>query len=242
VGHVVVVVAMGVFIVLGLWQLNRLAERRDLNDLVSARMESSAARLDSLTDRHGYSEELEFRRTFVTGEYLSELELMYLLVSRNGQSGHVLLTPLQLSDTAQVVLVERGWVPADAEGPPVPGAGAPTGEVTVTGLLLDSDDRRRAGGSADLETRRITTFDRQVLDEAVPGELLPIIIRLEDQTPAPAPAPALMPGPVLTEGPHLGYAVQWFLFAGVVLVGYPILLYRTARTRNAGRSGDVAEA
>ncbi|MBT8214346.1 MAG: SURF1 family protein, partial [Acidimicrobiia bacterium] len=169
VGHVVAIAAIVVFIVLGMWQLNRLAERRDLNSLVTARMDMEVARLDSLTARYGFFEGLEFRRTFVTGRYLAEHEVMYLLVSRNGQSGHVLLTPLQL-DTGEVVLIERGWVPADSEGPPVPGAEPPSGVVTVTGMFLDPDDRRRAGGTLDLETRRITTFDRQRLDDAIPGE------------------------------------------------------------------------
>jgi cytochrome oxidase assembly protein ShyY1 len=35
--------------------------------------------------------------------------------------------------------------------------------------------------------------------------------------------------PSVPSGPHLSYAVQWFLFTGVVLVGYPLLLRRALR-------------
>ena len=59
-------------------------------------------------------------------------------------------------------------------------------------------------------------------------------IRLEvpvlDGTDDPADGlPIAAPPPALPEGPHLGYAVQWFLFAGVVVVGYPLLLRRVTR-------------
>ncbi|NNC73909.1 MAG: SURF1 family protein [Acidimicrobiia bacterium] len=233
VGHLVALAAIALFVSLGFWQFDRLEERRELNSLVTARMELDVTSLETLTAGFSSFDGLEYRKAFVTGEYLADSEVMYLLVSRNGLSGHVLLTPLQVEGSTRVVLVERGWVPADAEGPPVPGAEPPDGTVTVTGRLLDADDRRRDVGSVDLETRRITTFDRLVLDEAITGDLLPMILRLESQVPEARAEPGLMPGPVLTEGPHLGYAVQWILFAGVVLVGYPVLLYRTARRRNA---------
>ena len=41
--------------------------------------------------------------------------------------------------------------------------------------------------------------------------------------------PILPEPPEVSLGPHLGYAVQWFLFAAVVLTGYPLLLRRTIR-------------
>jgi len=52
-----------------------------------------------------------------------------------------------------------------------------------------------------------------------------------DESLTPVPLPDLG-----DEGPHFAYAVQWFLFAGVAAVGYPILL--RARGASTGRPSD----
>jgi cytochrome oxidase assembly protein ShyY1 len=49
----------------------------------------------------------------------------------------------------------------------------------------------------------------------------------------------VLPTPATDDGPHLSYAVQWFLFAGVGLIGWPVLLQRTGREeRRPGRRPD----
>jgi surfeit locus 1 family protein len=47
--------------------------------------------------------------------------------------------------------------------------------------------------------------------------------------------PVVLPEPELDEGPHLSYAVQWFVFATIAAVGYPLVLRRLSR-RGPGRS------
>ena len=41
-----------------------------------------------------------------------------------------------------------------------------------------------------------------------------------------SPLPRIPPAPAPEAGPHLGYAIQWFFFAGVAIVGYALLLRR----------------
>jgi cytochrome oxidase assembly protein ShyY1 len=53
-------------------------------------------------------------------------------------------------------------------------------------------------------------------------------VDLSEQTPAQAGLPRILPPPETDAGPHLSYAVQWFVFAGVVLISYPVLMVRTA--------------
>jgi len=58
---------------------------------------------------------------------------------------------------------------------------------------------------------------------------LPVYVQLlEQDPPQPGSIPAVVALPEPSEGSHRGYAVQWFLFALVVVVGYPILVWRTA--------------
>jgi surfeit locus 1 family protein len=60
--------------------------------------------------------------------------------------------------------------------------------------------------------------------------LLPAYLQLRSSDPAQGGAyPEPLPEPTLDEGPHLGYAVQWFLFSAIAMVGYPLILRRRAR-------------
>jgi cytochrome oxidase assembly protein ShyY1 len=62
--------------------------------------------------------------------------------------------------------------------------------------------------------------------------VLPVYLALETQDPAQqGDLPVPLDLPELGEGPHLSYAVQWFLFAAVVAIGFPVLVIRTASRR-----------
>jgi cytochrome oxidase assembly protein ShyY1 len=57
---------------------------------------------------------------------------------------------------------------------------------------------------------------------------LPVVVQLKTSAPGDDPSLAPIPLPELGDGPHLSYAVQWFLFAAVAAVGYVLLLRREA--------------
>jgi cytochrome oxidase assembly protein ShyY1 len=111
-------------------------------------------------------------------------------------------------DDERVVLVHRGWV-TDVAPPP------PDGEVTVEGIMLASGDRRT---SVDVERIDAGAYPLWLLQTAPPPD---------------GDEPIRLPPPARDEGPHLSYAIQWFLFSGVVLVGYPLLMRRRARDDRA---------
>ena len=68
--------------------------------------------------------------------------------------------------------------------------------------------------------------------EQLPYPILPAYVQLQTQQPAQAgPRPAVLPEPVLDEGPHLSYAIQWFIFTTIAIVGYPLILRRKARDK-----------
>lgn len=202
VGTLLVLVVAGLCVRLGLWQLDRLDERRQRNDLVAARADADAAPLPADPD------DALYRRVTVTGTYDRDEQMVEGGRALAGRPGEHVLTLLRTDDGAPV-LVNRGWVPnngATRDAPP-PEAAPPTGEVRVTGVVLPS---------------RLDGY--------------PVAIRLERQEPPQAgELPVALGGePVdLGDGPHLSYAVQWFLFAAVALVGWPILIWRTARSSPA---------
>lgn len=230
-GIVIALVAIVLFVTLGLWQVRRLDERRSLNATIQDRMTATPDDLADVLVQFGPApEDLEYRRVSVTGEYDLADEVIVQARSQGGRSGHHAATPL-LTAGGDLLVVNRGWVPIDVAGPPVEGAAPPTGAVTVTGILRKSETFGPLGSipeSGPLD--RIGRIDLPTLETAWGTEVLPVFLALESQQPA---QPGDLPDPLLLprigEGRHLSYAIQWFLFAGVVVVGFPILVVRTAR-------------
>ena len=215
-GHVLALVAVVVFVSLGFWQLRRLDEKRDFNTSVAAGLEAPSVWI-------GAAGSEPYIRVTATGVYVVDAEAL-VLRSRNGVSGHHVLTPLDLGD-GNGVLVDRGWVPITLDRPGDPAAAPPSGEVVVEGVLWPA----QSGAVPDDLAPVVPRIDPALHDGSVPfGLELSRYLVLLEQDPASGEVPIAEEPPPLSEGPHLGYAVQWFLFAGVVLIGYPILLRRRA--------------
>ena len=230
-GHILAVVAIVVFVSMGFWQLRRLADRQDFNALLTSRAVAEAQPLGAIVDSSFVdAAEVELQRVVATGEYAVGEELMLLARSFNGLSGHHVLTPLYLGD-GTAVIVDRGWVNIDQDTPGRSEFAPPAGAVRVEGVLRKTETRGSFGpvDPATGTLERIARVDLERIDQQVDAELLPVYIQLLSQDPPQADdIPAIVGLPTPSEGPHRGYAVQWFLFAGVVVVGYPILLRKTA--------------
>lgn len=235
-GIVVGLVAIGVFVLLGIWQLGRLESRRSFNELLTSRLEAPAMDIDQLAARAGAEPDaVRYRRTTATGVYEAESEVLLAGRSYLGQSGYHVLTPLVLGD-GRAVLVDRGWVPLDVSGPPAVEYPPPTGTVTVVGIADTGPGGRNFGSpGTDGRVARVGAIDLEQLDDQIAASLHPLYLTLEGSTGAAASSPVPSGPTVLGDGPHLGYAGQWFLFAAVVAVGFPILVYRTARVRPGRR-------
>ncbi len=231
VGHVIVIIAVVVFVSMGFWQLRRLADRQDFNTILTSRAVATAAPLDEVLETYGPSQDdLELRNVVVTGSYRSTEEIILLSKSFRGLSGHHVLTPLYLSDGSAVV-VDRGWVPIDLDQPGLSEFAPPEGEVTIVGVLRKTQVRGSFGpvDPPDGVLDQIARVDVDRISQQTAGALAPVWIQLLEQTPVqPSDSPAIVELPEPSEGPHRGYAVQWFLFTAVVAVGYPTLLWRTS--------------
>ena len=223
VAHVIVLAVAATCVSLGLWQLRRLDERREFNASVEAGLAAEPAPLADVLGEPASS--LAYRRVIAQGRYLADEEVLLSVRSRNGAPGHHVLTPLDTGEGG--IVVDRGWVPYSLSTPPVIQAAPPEGEVTVRGFLLPSRVARRA--SEDF----VSEVDVQRLQAQVSIPLAPVYLVLQSQTPASGDLPLPGEPPALGEGPHLSYAVQWFIFATIALGGYPLLIRRQARDRAA---------
>lgn len=231
--HLFVVALVAAMITAGFWQLARMGERQDLNDTVEARSAAPVTDAGGLASPGAFADadELEYRRVSASGRYLVDDEVLVRSRSQDGAPGSWVLTPLLLAD-GTAVAVNRGWIPNSGQLEAVPDSvAAPDGEVTVTGFVRGTETR--AGiGPTDPDTGRLESLARADvgrLDQQVSSDLRPFFVQLTDQTPAVTPAdPSPVPPPELDDGPHLSYAVQFFIFSTVALVGYPLILRRRA--------------
>ncbi|MFN0028826.1 MAG: SURF1 family protein [Acidimicrobiales bacterium] len=238
-GHVLAVLALAVMVAACFWQLSRLADKQATNRLYAAH---SAQPVEAVTDVAGPDatvaqvEGLRFRLLSAQGTYLREEEVFIRSRSLNGNPGAWVLTPLRLSaqpDT--VVVINRGWIPASDTTPELPaGAEAPAGTVTVAGLAL-ATETRGALGSVDhsgTELDVLARVDLPRLSEQLEEAMYPFYLQLQQQDPPlPDGFPAPVPPPPPDEGPHRGYAGQWAIFAVLWVIGYPLLVRRSARRR-----------
>lgn len=237
-GTLVVIVLAGVFVLAGLWQLDRLEQRRASNAVVEARRATPAAPLEvALAQAGGDPAAVAERPVTVTGRYDPGAQFLVQFRPLAGQPGQHVLTPLVRPDGTAVV-VNRGWVPASGPDTPLPdGSDPPVGEVTVTGVALPGEARAGLGPEESTAAARgiLPRVDLDAIEARVPYPLAPVFVQLQEQSPPQASGfPQPVPLSDLGAGPHLSYAIQWFAFAAIALVGWPLLLRRAARDRGPG--------
>jgi len=237
--HVGVLLLIVAMIGAGVWQIGRHRERADRNELIEARAAEQPVDLGAVvtvTDDDSVGDAEQYRRVTVTGEYRTEDEVLIRNRTYDGAPGWWVITPLVTED-GWAVAVNRGWIPlvfeADA---PRPGTEPPDGRITVTGTVQPS---RRAEGLqvADPAEGRLSSLARpnvERLAAQLDYPLLPVLVQLDDDTPADAPPgedvqPIPLSLPSLDGGPHASYAVQWFVFTTIAVIGYPLVLRRVAR-------------
>ena len=218
---------------LGIWQLDRLGQRRALNERIRTGLAAEPVSFDTLP---GTPDDV-YRSVVATGTYDPEHEVLWYGRAFDGQPGHHVLTPLivgteQAGQGQIAILVDRGWVPAELGTPPVEQATPPAGPVSATGFLIPAGDEGDVVIDRDASGRPLTVRrpDPAALGGAVPYDLWPLAMQLEEQSPPQAgELPVTVPPPELDEGPHLSYAVQWFIFATIALIGFVVLARREAR-------------
>ena len=199
---------------LGLWQLDRLEQRRAYNAEVMRQTALAPLKLDPLAHPPVRPSALVYRRAAAAGRFELDRQFVEMARSRNGAPGVYVLTPLALSDGRRV-LVNRGWVYSpDARTVDLTRFAEPE-STTVRGLLLPPRSDARA-----------------VRPDTLDPSYLPVILRRTELPPGAPDGLFALEHPDLGEGPHLSYAIQWFTFGTIGLVG-GILLY--VRDRKVAR-------
>lgn len=244
---ILVVAAVAVMVRLGFWQLDRLEARRAFNARVQAQLDQPALELHGVALEVNLTE-MDYRAVVVEGEYDFSQEVALRNQAREGQWGVDLITPLRIAGSDRAVLVNRGWIPGDDFQSGNWEKYAEPGRVKINGMIRASQSKpdfgRRsdptpAPGQGRLEAWNFVNVTGIANQVSYP--LLPIYIQ---QAPDPAwtgmPYRSL-PHLELTEGSHLGYALQWFTFATILGLGYPFYIRKEELHKNAAGAARAAK-
>lgn len=228
-----VVIMAIVCVGLGRWQLHRLEERQALNARLEAALSRPSVPVDELlAPGQPLPADLEWRAATATGRYAADQQLLVRNRTQGGRPGLHVLTPLVDSGGA-AILVDRGWIPAGATATErVEAPAPPAGEVVVTGRLRASQgESARAAGdiTAGMPPGQIPRIDVPGVADLLRQRVYGGFMERVTEEPSADPAPEPVPPPELGEGPHLAYAMQWFLFALVAVVGSFVLIREEAR-------------
>ncbi len=238
VSHVLVLALIVALASLGFWQLRRLDERQARNELVVARIDDPPVPVAGLLGSD--ADEVQFRRVEVAGTFVGGSSVLVDNRTLDGRPGAWILDPLVLA-SGESIIVNRGFVPF-VDGIEVDVPAVPVGAQRFEGVVEPDADRFCAAVDRD-EPGVVSRYACIDLDQVAADLGLDEVPAFEVRAQVTLPPvdadpgfPTPVPLPELDDGPHLGYAVQWFIFMTIAIVGYPLVLRRVAR------NGDLPDA
>lgn len=217
------IVAATVFVRLGLWQLARLHAKVQRNAIIAAQQRSEPAPLASLPRDTAAA---RYRRAVATGRFDYDREMVVSGRTHQGSPGAELVTPLRLTGSDTAILVNRGWV-YSPDGASVDRARwRERDSGTVEGYV--EQYAPDAGVTAATDRSIIRRVSRSEIASRIPYPLAPYYLVYTGDT-AGVAHPVRREMPVLDDGPHRSYAMQWFAFAAIAIVGAGVVVARERR-------------
>lgn len=217
---------------LGFWQLSRLGERRARNAAVAERLSAPPVPWsEAIRD----SSKARFRRVQLTGRYDYARELVLTSRGRSGAPGVYVLTPLVVPD-GPPILVNRGWAYA-ADGMTVDLAKWHEGDDATVDGFLEEFIPVYGMVSTPSQSRGVRHLVRDSIEARLGERVAPFLVvqRLGSEQRDSVVHLARVEPPPLDEGSHRSYAIQWFAFALIALVGTAVVARRPPARPGAER-------
>lgn len=225
------------FVNLGMWQLDRLDQRRDRNATVVAHESAPVVPYDQVFNRV-ITEQDQWQRVQVTGTFDATHQLLVRYRSNDQATGWEAVTPLRTRE-GTTVLVSRGFVPR-TKGTDFPQAAPPppSGTVTIVGHVRRNEQGKDTATVPNQGTIRLINSDR--IGEWMGEDLLNGYIGLLTIDPPQSGEFIPVEHQDLTEGPHLSYAVQWFAFTAIAGFGLVVLIRNDVRDKKKAERRSAA--
>jgi cytochrome oxidase assembly protein ShyY1 len=216
-----------VFVNMGEWQLDRLAQRKERNATTIAN-EQSPVRPYQQVFTHAISDADQWQRVEARGTFDADHQFVVRYRSNGDLDGYEIVTPLRT--TSGVVLVDRGFIPLPP-GLQIPSTAPapPAGEVTVVGHVRRNEKGRKSAITPVDNQMRLINSDG--IATTLPYPIKSGYIGLLTVQPEQQGGFQPIQLPELSEGPHFWYAVQWFMFTAVGVAGIVVFIRADLRAR-----------
>lgn len=201
------------------WQIDRRAEAVSKIERVAANydLEPIAFSNLSLLDAESVVD-FEWRKIELSGRYLVDETLLVRNRAIAGQPGFVQLVPFETANGEQVI-IERGWIPANSDlNPAQEFRPSSTEKLLIARVRVGETIPNRDSESGQLTSINLTEIKNRLATNLESD----FYLRLVSESPTESSYPQQLSKPVLDEGNHLSYAVQWIIFA---LMGFFALFW-----------------
>ena len=226
------IVFAAVCVGLSKWQVDRTNEANAANQLVDNNYHSVPRPIgEVLPTLESFSASQEWKQVKLTGRYLMSDQLLVRNRTFNGEPGFEVLTPLLLDD-GEVFVVDRGYVPTGNDQDRPDSVPSPQkGTVTVVVRLQASEPAigDRTAPRGEIPTIHLPAVAHLLGKPTYTGAYGLMV----SESPSAATRPTAMPEPVLDEGLHISYAIQWVIFAIIAFFGFGYAIRQEYRMRNA---------
>jgi surfeit locus 1 family protein len=228
-GTLITICCIPLFIKLGLWQYHKAEQKQVLQTQYDKYLHAPPVALpEGITQ----PEDWRYRHVKTEGEYEPRYQILLDNQVAEGQVGYHVITPLRIHNTQRLVLVDRGWIPAQDSHSVLPIIDTPVGEQEVTGQVwlpsskFYSLEAKSSGSLSGASWQPLwQNMDMERYARSVPFPVLPLVIRLDAASSA---------GGFLREWPrpaerittNIGYAYQWFGFAVTALAIYVFVSFK----------------
>lgn len=239
---VVVAFAYLCFTVLAPWQLGKHTRTSRENHQIERSLTTPPVPLTALLpQQNSTATGAQWRQVTATGHYRPDVQVLARLRVVDGEPALEVLAPFVV-DGGPTVLVDRGYIrpEQDSRLPPIPPP--PSGTVTVTGRLRNSEAPAPGKDSiVEAGVRQIYSINTEQVAKLTGVALAEPYLQLVDEQPGGLGVVGL---PHLDAGPFLSYGIQWITFGIVapILLGYFIFAEIRARRAETGQSSPPAKA
>lgn len=230
---ITVMLLMPVLLGLGHWQLNRGTEKAQRQLLLAERGRAEPMGLDRLTSLAGRGEDIRYYSARLTGRFENQRSILLDNQPHDGRPGYHVLTPLVVG--SGLVLVNRGWVPADPDRRRLPVIPPIEGQISVLGRVQVPESGFRLGDSVvenEAFPLRVLQLDLAELKTRLGPELRGFVLQLDPKEPNGFLRDWQVGG--LNPERHFGYAIQWFALGTLlVLIYFVTNTHRVENKNNA---------
>jgi surfeit locus 1 family protein len=228
IGTVLTIICIPLFIKFGFWQYNKAQQKQAIQDAYNQAKVDQALDfpLDVSSQKNLNIDDWNYKKVTVTGVYETKYQLLLDNKVEGSRVGYHVITPLKINQTAEYVLVNRGWILGKDTHTDLPSFETPTGPQTVTGQIwvpskkiFTLEDKTTSQLNSQSWQMVWQNMDMDQYKRQVPFAVSPLMIKL-DSTSSAGGFVRNWEVPATRIATNMGYAYQWFGFALATLLIY----------------------